>query len=190
VKEIKKRVLPKVDDEFAKDLGKDSLEQLKKDIAEELERRLKANIEIDAENQLLKKLIDDNKFDTPRSLKERQLKHMVEDAKARLEQKGFKHEELDKKDDEFKAKFKEDAERQVRLFFILDEIADAEKIEVAPDDIDTAYKTISAQTGKSEKEVKEYYEKEEIAGDLEEKIREGKTIEFLMDKASISEVEG
>ena len=189
-KEIKKRVLPPLDEEFAKDLGKDSLEQLKKDISEELQRRLKASLEIDAENQLLKKLIDENKFDTPKSLKERQLKYMVEDAKAKLEQKGFKRAELDKKEDEFKAKYKEDAERQVRLFFILDEIADAEKIEVAPDDIDTAYKTISAQTGKSEKEVKEYYEKEEIAGDLEEKIREGKTIEFLMDKASISEVEG
>lgn len=189
VKEIKQRILPNVDDEFAKDLGKDSLETLKKDIAEELERRLKANVEIDAENQLLKKLIDDNKFETPKSLKDRQLKYMVEDAKARLEQKGFKKADLDKKEDEFKAKFKDDAERQVRLFFILDEIAKAENVDVSQDDIETAYKTISAQTGRPEKEVKEYYEKEELVSDLEEKIREGKTIEFLMKEASISEVE-
>jgi trigger factor len=187
-KEIKKRVLPNLDEQFAKDLGKESLDQLKKDIHEELERRMQANNEIEAENQLLKKLIDDNKFDTPKSLRDRQLKHMVDDAKAKLEQKGFKREELDKKEDEFVSKFKEDAERQVRLFFILDEIANMEKIEVTSDDIDTAYKTIAAQAGRSEKEVRDHYEKEELAGDLEEKIREGKTIEFLMQEASVTEV--
>jgi trigger factor len=189
-KELKKRVLPAVDDELAKDLGKDSLEQLKKDIAEELERRLKANIEIEAENQLLKKLVDENKFDAPKSLKERQLKYMVEDAKARLEQKGLKRAELDKKEEEFRAKFKEDAERQVRLFFILDEIAALEHVDISDADFDTAYKTISAQTGKFEKDIKEHYEKEDLLGDLEEKIRESKTIELLMKEANVVEVEG
>ena len=60
---------------------------------------------------------------------------MVEDAKKRLEQKGFKQEDLDKKDNEFKEKFKNEAVRQVRLLFILDEIASAEKIEVSDEDV-------------------------------------------------------
>jgi trigger factor len=150
---------------------------------------MKANNEIEAENSLLKKLIDDNKFDTPKSLKDRQLKYMIDDAKAKLEQKGFKRAELDKKEDEFITKFKDDAERQVRLFFILDEIANLEKIEVLPEDIDTAFKTIAAQTGRSEQEIKDHYEKEDLSSDLEEKIREGKTIEFLMQEANVTEVE-
>lgn len=188
-KDIKKRALPNLDDQFAKDLGKESLEQLKKDISEELLARMKANNEIEAENMLLKKLIDDNKFAAPKSLKDRQLKYMIDDAKRKLEQKGFKRAELDKKEDEFVSKFKDDAERQVRLFFILDEIASLEKIEVLPEDIDTAFKTIAAQTGKSEQEIKDYYEKEDLLSDLEEKIREGKTIEFLMQEANVTEVE-
>ena len=185
VKEIKSRVLPKLDDEFAKDLGKESLEALKKEVGGELVKRMEVNVEVDAQNQLLKKLIDDNVFPVPQSLSARQLKYMIEDAKERLVQKGFKVEDLDKKDDEFKGKFKDEAARQVRLFFILDEIAAAEKIGVSPEEIGQAYESISAQTGKSIGEVKDYYEKEGMADDLEEKVRENKTITFLMKAANI-----
>ncbi len=185
VKEIKARVLPNLDDEFAKDLGKENLEALKKEVSDELAKRMEMNIEIDAQNQLVKKLIDDNVFPVPQSLLARQLKYMIEDAKERLAQKGFKKDDLDKKEDDFKGKFKDEALRQVRLFFILDEIATAEKIDVSPEEIGQAYKSISDQTGKGLEEVKGYYEKEGLAGDLEEKIRENKTIAFLMKESNM-----
>jgi trigger factor len=188
VKEIKSKALPQADDEFAKDLGKENLAALKVEISQELEKRMKMNAEVDMENQLLKKLMDDNVFPVPQSLLERQLKYMVEDSKERLVQKGFKKEELDKKENEFREKFKEDAVRQVRLFFILDSISADEKIGVSAEDIQNAYKTISAQAGKSEQEIKAHYEKEDLVGDLEEKIREGKTVEFLMKEAKVVEV--
>lgn len=187
VKEIKSRVLPKLDDEFAKDLSKENLEALRKEVGDELAKRMELNVEVDAENQLLKKLIDDNVFPVPQSLLARQLKYMIEDAKERLAQKGFKVEDLDKKDDEFKGRFKDEALRQVRLFFILNEIAALEKIEVGPEEIDQAYKAMSSQAGKGIEEVKTYYEKEGLTGDLEEKIRENKTIAFLMKAANIVE---
>ena len=187
IKEIKSQLLSNLDDDFAKDLGKDNLDSLKKEVREELAKRVKANAQADMENQVLKKLIDDNVFQVPARLLDRQLKFMVEDAKERLVQKGFKKEDLAKKDDEFKAKFKDDALRQVRLFFILDEIAGQEHIDVSGADIKEAFKSISAQTGKSEDEVKAYYEKEGLVGDLEEKLREEKTIQFLLKEADVIE---
>lgn len=186
-KEVKMRQLPDVNDDFAKDLGKGSLEELKKDILDEMTRRAAVNIEVDAENQLLKKLMDDNLFSVPASFVQRQLEYMIEDAKRRLSEKGVKKEDLDKKEGDFRAKFKDDAVRQVRLLFILDEIAREEKIEAAEEEIKEAFKSISAQTGKSEEEVRNYYESQELVESLKDRIREGKTIKFLLANADIVE---
>ena len=112
---------------------------------------------------------------------------MIEDAKAKLQEKGFKKEDLDKKDDEFTGRFKDDAARRVRLMFILDRIATDETIEADDKDLENAYKAISIQTGKNEKEIKDYYEKEALKDNLLERIREEKTIEFLLKNADIKE---
>jgi trigger factor len=112
---------------------------------------------------------------------------MVENAKRNLEEKGFKKEDIDKNDKELRDRFKQDAERQVRLLFILDEIADSEGIKVDPEDMNIAYKEIAARAGRTEPQVREHYEKEDLSDSLEEKIREGKTIKFLLDNSEIKE---
>jgi trigger factor len=187
VKEIKQRALPELNDDFAKELGKKDMIELRKEVAREMEEHARVNADVDAENQLLNKLMDDNVFKVPSGFVARQLENMVEDAKRRLSEKGFKKEELDKKDDEFKERFRKDAERQVRLLFVLDEIANKEHIVVSEDDLNGAYRAISSRTGKKEEEVRAYYESQELVDSLSEKIREGKTIRFLMDSAKITE---
>ena len=188
-KEIKVRRLPDINDEFAKDLGRENLEQLKKTVTEELEKKMKMDSDIAAENQLLNKLIDDNNFSVPSTLVKRQIHLMTDNAKAKLTEKGFSREELDKKNEEFEGRFKDDAARQVKLLFILDSIAADEGIKTEEKDLENAYKSISLQTGKSEQEVKAYYEKEELTDNLLERIREEKTIEFLLKNAEIKEKE-
>lgn len=187
VKEIKVRQLPNLDDEFAKDLGKDNMTALKDAISKELEARIKASVEIDTENQLLNKLMDDNVFTVPASFVKRQTDFMVENSKQRLVDKGFKREELDKKDDEFRAKCKDDAVRQVRLMFILDEIAKNEHIDATEEDLENSYKSIAAQANTTPEEVKKHYEKEDMVDNLLDKIREEKTVEFLLKNAEITE---
>lgn len=186
-KEIKMRELPELNDEFAKVVGRPNMEELKKEISRELENHAKMNSEVEAENQLLNKLIDDNDFAVPSDFVARQNEFMVEDAKRHLMEKGFKKEDLDSQDAEFKERFKKEAARKVRLLFILDEIATHEKIDVAEEDLKNAYKAISAQSGKSEEEVRAYYEKEDLVDNLKDKLREGKTIQFLMKNAEVSE---
>jgi trigger factor len=186
-REIKRRELPEINDEFAKIFGKANLDELKQEISKELESRARINAEIDAENQVLNKVIDDNTFAVPSSFVKRQLDFMVEDAKRHLAEKGFKKEDLDKKDDELKEKFKNEAARKVRLLFILNDIAVQEKISASDSDLKDAYKAISAQSGKGEDEVRAYYEKEELTDELKDKIKEGKVIQFLLKNAEVSE---
>jgi trigger factor len=188
IKEIKTRQLPNLDDELAKTMGRNNLDDLKKEIRAELEARSKMEIEVDSENQLLNKLMDDNVFSVPSGFVARQLGFMVEEAKRHLMEKGFKKEDLDKRNDEFKAKFKDDAVRRVRLLFILDDIAHEQKIDTTEDDITSAYRSIAAQAGKAANFIKEHYEKESIVDNLKDKIREEKAIKFLLDNAVVTEV--
>ena len=187
VKDIKVRQLPEINDALAKELGKENLESLKKDIAIGLEEQAKRNAETEIENKVLSKLIDDNDFAVPGGFVKRQLEYMVQNAKRHLAEKGFRKEDLDKKDEELKGKFKNDAVRRVRLLFILDAVARAENIEVGEKDVEEAYKAISAETGKSEAEIKGHYESEKLGDDLKEQLREGKTIEFLVKSAKVTE---
>lgn len=186
-KEIKVRSLPNVDDEFAKDLGKENLADLKAEVAKELENKMRSDNEIAAQNQLLDKIINENNFSVPSALVKKQVHIMSENAKARLLEKGFKKEDLDKKDGELEERFKDDALKQVRLLFILDRIAKDEGIKADDKDLEGAYKSISIRSGKSEKEIKDYYEKEGLVDNLLERIREEKTIGFLLKSAVISE---
>ena len=186
-KEIKRRELPELNDEFAKIFAKSNMEELKGEISRELEARAKINAEIDAENQVLTKIIEDNTFAVPSAFVARQLEFMVEDSKRHLMQKGFKKEDLEGKDDELKTRFKDEAVRKVRLLFILNDIAVQEKIEASDADLEDAYKAIAAQSGKSEQEVRDYYVKEDLTGDLKDKIREGKVIQFLVKNADVKE---
>lgn len=71
----------------------------------------------------------------------------------------------------------------------MDQIACAEHIEALDKDLEGAYKSISLQAGKSAEEVKGYYEKEGMVDNLLERIREEKTIEFLLKNADIKEKE-
>jgi trigger factor len=158
-------------------------------VCSELTQAAEAGVANDMENQVLNRLIEDNDFKVPTSLVKRQLDYMVESAKARLEEKGFARNELDKKDDEFAGRFRDDAVRHVRLLFILDDIAAKENISAGPDDIDGAYMAISRKTGQPVEKVKEYYRKEDLEDGLKDRIKEEKVIKFLLDNAEISEAE-
>jgi len=186
-REIKERKLSDLNDDFAKEMGRPTVDELKGEIAREMESHAKANAEVEVENQLLGKLMDSNVFSVPSSFVTRQLDYMVEDAKRRLIEKGLNKDDLDKKDGEFKERFKNDAVRQVRLLFVLDEIATREHISAVEDDINGAYKAIASQSGKTAEEVRAHYESRELVDSLADKIREGKTIRFLLDNAKITE---
>ncbi len=188
LKEIKLRQLPNLDDDFAKDLGKDSLEALNNDIREEMKAHLQNQIEQDMEKQLLAKLVDANTFSVPKSFVARELHYIIEDAKAKLAEKGFKKEEIDSKEKEFEERFRPDAAKRIRLAFLLDEIARKEGIGLDEAELEDAFKAISVKVNQPIDKVKEYYQKEGLIESLKEQVRENKTIWFLLKEANVIKV--
>lgn len=183
VNEVKEKRLPALDDAFARDLKADNLEALKKEIESGLFKRKENALKIDMENQILEKLLKDNKFTVPANIVQRQKEVLVKRFEAELLRKGLHKDEVAKELDQKTQKLKEDARDRVRIYFILDDIALKEKIEINDKDIDERLKSLALSTGQSQGEVKKYYEKENLLGGLAEEIKEGKVLEFLLKEA-------
>ncbi|NQU94986.1 MAG: trigger factor [Candidatus Omnitrophica bacterium] len=187
VNEVKEKGLPEVDDAFAKTLKMENVETLKKEIEDGLFARKENALKVNMQNQILERLLKDYKFGVPTNMANRQKEVLAKRVENELLQKGIQKEEAETKVKELDAKLAEDARDKIRIYFILDDIAEKEKIEVNEDDIDARIKMIASQAGQTPEDVKKYYEKENLLGGLAEEIKESKTLEFLLGEAEITE---
>lgn len=117
-----------VDDNFVKSLGYPSLDAFKESLTRQMEMDKDRQNRIDVENQIVDALIKDAKLDVPSTLVKRQLEHRMEEMMHRLKEQGMPDAEIKKREDEMRKEFQKTAEKDVRVYLILDAIAKAENI--------------------------------------------------------------
>ena len=117
-----------VDDNFARGLGYPSLDELKQSLRRQMEIDKDKHSRFDVENQIVEYLIKTTDLKIPESAVNKQLEHLVHETKHRLEHQGLKKEDIDKQEEEMRKELKKSAERDIRIFFIFDKIAELEKI--------------------------------------------------------------
>ena len=120
-----------LDDEFAKGMGFPSLEEFKKAIKRNMEQDKERQNHAEIENQIVEELMKRAKLHVPQSLVERQMVGRLEEFKRRLKQYGAKDEDIEKKIKESDKEIRDAAEKDVKVFLILQKIAEIEKIEAA-----------------------------------------------------------
>ena len=187
IKEIKEKILPILDDEFAKDLGDySSLEELKIKLKQEIEREKKLALERQLKDQMVDQLLQKNTFDVPESLVDEQTKTLVSDIKLRLATQGMKIDALGVSEEKLQKDYREAAMRQVRTFLILEKIAGQEGITVTDEEVEGRLREISERTHQKYDVVKRYYEKNGLIPEVKAGIMNEKTLNFLLEKANIS----
>jgi trigger factor len=187
VKEIKKKILPTLDDEFAKDLGSyASLEELKARLRQDLEKEKKLALDRQFKDQIVDQLIQANPFELPESLVEEQAKSLVSDTKLRLSSQGVAFESLGVSEDKLKEDYKETAQKQVRTFLILEKISEEEGITVTDEEVEERLKEISERTHQKLDVVKRYHEKNGLIPEVKAGILSHKTLNLLLEKANIT----
>jgi trigger factor len=187
VKEIKEKVLPPLDDEFAKDLGDyASLEDLKAKLREEIEKEKAVMLDRQLKDQMIDQLIQANSFDIPDSMVVEQAKALVSDTKLRLASQGIALKHLNIPEEKLQEDYREVAQKQVRTYLILEKIASQEGIFVTDEEVDERLRSISERTHQTLDVVKRYYEKNGLIPDLKTGILTDKTLDFLLSKATIS----
>ena len=189
VKEIKSKQLPLLDDDFAKEVGEHtSLDQLKASIQKELEAEKREHIEAHVESQLLDELMKKAKFDVPAGMVERRLNALVEEGIRTLVYRGLSEEEAKKKRDELRSKLGPQAERDVRVSFLLDEIAKRENITASEPDLEERYRKWSERFKRPLEEIKSFYaQDDDKKASLMYQVEQEKTIQWIKNKAVMKE---
>jgi trigger factor len=136
VREIKKQVVPDLDDEFAKDQGDfASLDQLREKVRENLTERLKKEDEHARRQALMKRLVETHPFDLPASMVDREVRAMLSQVQARLP-KGTTLEQARIDADVVKKEIEPAARDKVKGWLILEAIADREAVEVTKEEVE------------------------------------------------------
>ncbi len=180
-KEIKQKLLPEVNDDLAKSTGhfKD-LSELKSDLKSNILKNKQLESKRDIENQVYSFLLKNHAFEVPASLVERQSLQLVEEAKKRLLQQGYKKEDIEKQDAKLKESVKDKASDNVKLFFILEKIAREENIRADEKDLEKKVSEIAKYAKQDAAKVREHIEKNNLTENLKEQILHDKVAEFLL----------
>jgi trigger factor len=189
IKEIKEKILPPLDDEFAKDLGDySSFEELKAKLKGEIEKEKELVLERQLKDQVVDQLLEANPFEVPESLVEEQAKAMVSDTKLKLAAQGVVLKNLGVTEEKLQEDYKAMAQKQVKTFLILDKIASQEGIAVTDEEADDRLKEMAERMHQKFDVVKRYYEKNGLLPEVKAGIIRDKILNFLLEKANVNYV--
>ncbi len=184
-KEIRERELPELDDDLAQDVGGvASLDELKTQIRDEMQTQYDQMIRQRVEENLIDALIEGNPFEVPDSMVENYLNGMVESYKR--EHAGHDH---DIDEDAIRESGRDQAERGVKRFLLLDAVADQEKIEVTDEDLDEHLEEMSQRHNIEGPRLRQILGRTEQLDQIESDIKTQKTFDFLIDNADVEDVE-
>jgi len=186
IKAIRKRVVPEADDEFAKDMGDfASLDALRARIREDLEHEMRHEVERDTRADLLKQLATRVTFDVPSSLLDREIDRRVEEFVRRLIDQQIDPMKTNINWEEFRERQREAATEAVKGALVLDEVARRERLEVSDAEVDAEVGRYADRTGRTAPAVRARLEKEGGLSRLYAGLRREKTVDLLLDKATV-----
>ena len=185
--EVKYKELPALDDEFAKDVSEyDTLDELRASIRKEMEERNAKQADVQVENDLVDQVIATLEGEIPEAMYESRMDDMVRDFEYRLSQQGLKLEMylqyMGQTLETFRASYKEQAEKQVKIRLALEAIAAKEKLEASDEDFNAEVKRIADQYKMEEDKVRELVDEKAVKADL----AVNKAIDFIKEKAEIT----
>jgi trigger factor len=187
MKGIKRRVLPELDDEFAKDLGEfDTLDALTSRVRHDLEHEAGHAAERAVRADLMKQLAARVSFDVPQSLIERETDRRLEDFAGRLMDQGIDPRRAGLDWNAFREAQREPSREAVASALVLDEVARREQLEVTNAEVEQEIGRYAERTGRTPEAVRAALEKEGGLSRIYTGLRREKSIDFLMARATIA----
>lgn len=185
VHDIKRKNLPELDDEFAKDVSEfETLEEYKEDIAKRLQERKEQEARSAKESAVVEKAVANAEVDIPEVMVDTEVDRMLRDFENRLRVQGMNlelyYQFSGQSEDDLRGQMRSDAERRVRNNLVLEAVAKAESIEVDEEEIDAEFERMSEQYQRPADELRRILSANGSIDDLKEEILLRKTVEFLV----------
>lgn len=176
VKEIKRKELAALDDEFAKDVSEfATLEELKEDIRKKLLEAAENKVESEFREELVKTAAANAEVEIPEVMVKRRVENMINDLEHRLQQQGLSLDVylniIDKTLENLREEFEEAARESVKIDLVLEAIAKAEGIETKEEEIEAELDTMVAGFAEEEDKLRE----------LKERLRESGHVDLIAD---------
>ena len=185
IKAIRKRVVPDLDDEFAKDLGNfENLQALRARVREDLAHQMMHENEREVRGDLVRQLAERVDFDVPATLLDREIDRRVEDFVRRLIEQQVDPMKININWEEFREKQREAAAEAVKSALLLDEVARRENISASDAEVDEEIARYAERTGRTPAAVRTRLEKEGGLGRVYAGVRRERTMEFLLSRAT------
>jgi trigger factor len=188
VKGIKRRVLPELDDEFAKDLGEfETLDALRARVREDLQQEARRASERGMRAELMKQLAARVPFEVPASLIERELDRRIEDFARRLADQNIDPRQAGIDWQAFRESQAAAAREAVAGAIVLDEVARRERLEVGDAEVEREIERYAERSGRTPAATRAALEKEGGLWRISGGLRREKSIDFLMARATIAD---
>ena len=187
--EIKKKELPELDDEFAKDVSEfDTLAELKTSIKEKLQKNNEQRAKYETEENAMKAICENVKLDIPDGMIELEVDNMFKDFEQRLSYQGLNMEQylkmIGKTEDEMRKEYEPQAVDAIKSRLVLEAIINAEKIEASEEEVKAKIEEMANNYGKKAEELSE---NEHLKKYIEEGIKSEKALEFIVKNAKVIE---
>lgn len=185
LKEIKIKELPKLDDEFAKSIGKyDSIDQLKADLKEKLTKTAEKEAEAKFTQAVIDKAADNSELEVPETLIQQEVEELVHRFEHNLSHQGLTMEHYrqytNKTEEQILEDFRPEAVKRIKTDLVLNSIAKAENIEVQPEELDAKINELAAiYQAKDPQKLRRDLLKNGRLGDVEQAILLEKTTDYL-----------
>ena len=185
-KEIKCKELPKLDDDFAKDVSEyDTLKELKDSIKREITEQREQAAKYAVESSLMEKVAENIECDIPDAMIDEQCQRFLEEFKQRLQAQGIPYDQYCKMTGMDEKKFMEDGKepalRQVRMDLAVNAIIKEENLEASDEEVEKQYTDLAEKYSMDVNELKKYLDETSVRAQI---IRD-KAVNLVVDSAKV-----
>lgn len=187
VKEVKEKVLPVLDDEFAKSMGPfESVDAVKAELRKDLQARRDRENRRTLEDAVMETLLGAHDFQVPDALVLRQVGHQIEHTRERLRRQGVDPDKLPWDYPKLLEELKPGAEKAVKRALLLEAIAEKEGLAPADEQVDAEVERIAAASQRPAPAVRRMMEQSGDLDSLRYSLRESRTLDHLIERAKIA----
>ena len=188
VHEIKKKELPVLDDEFAKDVSEfDTLKELKESIKEKQQKQNDEKAKYETQEAVIKAVCENIEVEIPSGMIEIEVDNMLKDIEQRLSYQGLKLEQylqmMGKTEEDMKKEYEPQAIEGIKSRLALEAVIKAEKIEATDKEVDEKLKEMAKNYGKENDE--EFLKNENVRNYIKEGLASEKAMDFLVENAKM-----
>ncbi|MFP3867545.1 MAG: trigger factor [Desulfobacteraceae bacterium] len=183
IHEIKEKELPQLDDDFAKGLGFQTLDDLRESIKKDIIKKMEKQRQTKLRDQVLDHLVRQTEFEVPPFLVRQEQEYILREQLEALQGRGINLAGLDK--EKMLEKLRDLAERRTRSHLILEKVAEQEGITVNNAELELGYQQLADRLGEEPARIREFYQQNQRVEEFRSHLREEKALQLLIEQAEI-----